>query len=451
MRLFLASVALLALASCGGGGGSSGGTTPPPVAGPPPAPPPPPPPPVATARAVVTASGPAFFNFYPDETFTFDTNAVGGYTTRNGEYFPSFSQGFVEAKYGSSGGDLSGRVKLAQMIDPNTGTYLRFGAPANAKIVSPLTALLLGGADQAKLKTQLGITGSIFGLSINPELLTFDPIAESRSTDPTRQLDAARLLAGNARALALGALIIDDGVTLPIFDYRPLAAALASGPNRFLFNQNAEMTSIVAAVPGYGGLRPDVQSAIAHLINAYAAAIFDRITEADGASTSLMGVIGWLAPRISELRTANSATAASAALAITAPQIRDEIARYRERIPITTTGFFFPGPDHYRTAVNTPLRLRSGTATGQILRYPLENDVNANGSGVIGFFGISGTTITAISVPAANTAQVSATLASDGEITITPLPGFTGLTYVDYTVRHGGGEVQNARMYVRVG
>lgn len=309
----------------------------------------------------------------------------------------------------------------------------------------------MGGADQAKLKTQLGITGSIFGLEgINPDLLVFDPVAESQSTDPARRLDAARLLAANARALALGALVLDNGITVPIFDFRLVAAALASGPNRFLFNQNAEMTAVVAAVPGYGALRPDVQSAIAHLINAYAAAIFDRITDADGASTSMVGVIGWLAPRIRDLKAANNASAAAAALTVTAPQIRDEILRYRERIPITQTGFFFPGPDHYETPVNTPLRLRSGVSMGQLLGYPLENDLNANATGSVGFFGNSGTTITAISVPAANTAQVSATLASDGEIVITPAPGFTGLTYVDYTVRHGGGEVQSARMYVRV-
>ena len=452
MRLLFASVALLALAACGGGGGSTGGTTPTPPPAPVPPPPPPPPPPVATARVIVTASGPAFFNFYPDETFTFDNTTPGGYGTRNGEYFPNFGQGFGGAAYNVGGGDLSGRAKTAQMIDPNTSTYLRFSVPASAKIVSPLTALLVGGADQTKLKTQLGITGSIFGLqSLDPDLFTFDAIAESQSANAARQLDAARLLAGNARALALGALVLDNGSPVPIFDFRPLATALASGPNRFLFNQNAEMTTIVAALPNYASLRPDVQSAIAHLLNAYAAAINDRIVDADGASTSVMGVIGWLAPRIRELRAANSASAASAALAVNAQQIRDEISRYRERIPITTTGFFFPGPDHYETTVNTPLQLRSGAAMGQLLGYPLENDLNANGAtGAIGFFGSSGTTITAVSVPAINATQISAVLGVSGTIDITPASGFRGLTYVDYTVRFGGGEIQTGRMYVRV-
>ena len=115
------------------------------------------------------------------------------------------------------------------------------------------------------------------------------------------------------------------------------------------------------------------------------------------------------------------------------------------------TGFFFPGPDHYETTVNTPLQLRSGAAMGQLLGYPLENDLNANGAtGAIGFFGSSGTTITAVSVPAINATQVSAVLGVSGTIDITPASGFRGLTYVDYTVRFGGGEIQTGRMYVRV-
>ena len=49
-----------------------------------------------------------------------------------------------------------------------------------------------------------------------------------------------------------------------------------------------------------------------------------------------------------------------------------------------------------------------------------------------------------------NNGQVSASLGADNEVIITPVPGFTGVTYVDYTVSHPEGETGNARIFVRV-
>jgi hypothetical protein len=451
-KVLVLGAIVFALASCGGGGsgGGSSGVVPPPSPAPVP-PPPPPPPPTAAARVLSVATGPSFFNFYADETFQFDANTAGGYGTREGEYFPNFARAFQPVLYGPVGGDLSNRAKSGQVIDANTGTYARFRAPAASKIISPLTSLLLAGPSQAKLKRQLGVNGSVFGLqAVDPDILTFDPVAESLSTDPARRADAARLLAANARAMAIAALQLDDSLTIMIFDSSVVGAALAAAPDQFLFNSNADMTSVVAAVPGYAALRPDVQSAIAHLINAYAAAVPVQITDADQSSRYLMGIIGYLAPQIRALRRTNSATAASAAMAITAPQISAAVDRYSERIAVTSTGFFFPAPDHYEMLSNSTLRLVSGAATGQILGHPLENDLNANGTtGAIGFFGAT-STITSVAVPAINATQVAAILGPNDEITITSLNGFTGLTYFDYTVRHPAGESRNARIFVRV-
>lgn len=450
-KVLVLGAIVFALASCGGGGGGSSGAVPPPSPAPVPPPPPPPPPPVAAVRVLSLSTGPSFFNFYVDETFQFDANTAGGYGTRDGEYFPNFARAFQPVLYGPASGDLSNRAKAGQVIDANTGTYARFRAPAASKVISPLTSLLVAGPSQAKLKRQLGINGSIFGLqAVDPDLLTFDPVAESLSTDTARRADAARLLAANARAMAIAALQLDDSLTLMIFDSNIAAAALSAAPDQFLFNNNANMTSVVAGVPGYAGLRPDVQSAIAHLINAYAAAVPVQITDADQSSRYLMGIIGYLAPQIRALRRTNSASAASAAMTVTSSQISAAIERYSDRIAVTTTGFFFPAPDHYEMLSNSTLRLVSGASTGQILGHPLENDLNANGTtGAIGFFGAA-STITSVTVPAINATQVAATLGPNDEITITSLNGFTGLTYVDYTVRHPAGESRNARIFVRV-
>tara|TARA_R110001599_G_scaffold42162_2_gene127156 strand:+ start:881 stop:2020 length:1140 start_codon:yes stop_codon:yes gene_type:complete len=378
---------------------------------------------------------------------------VGGFGTREGEYFPSFARAFRGSAFGSTFGDLSDQAKVGEMIDSSTGAYIRFYAPAAAKIISPVTALLLDGPEQAKLKRQLGITGSLFGLqSIDPDLLTFDPFAEALSNDPARSADAARLFAANARAMSILALELTEDLQIFAFDSSSvLSAALANAPDRFLFNDNAEMAAVVSRVPEYATLRPEVQSAIAHLINAYAAAAPIQINKANPASGYLMGIRGYLLPQIIALRQENSIAAASNALAVTTPQILLQIERYGENIAVTTTGFFLPAPDHYETTANTPLRLVSGRIVGRLTGHPLENDFHANGpKGSIGFFGSNDTQITAVSVPTMNNGQVSASLGADNEVIITPVPGFTGVTYVDYTVSHPEGETGNARIFVRV-
>lgn len=452
-RSHLVGALALALSACGGGGSGGGiaaqpGASPTPTATPAPVPTPTPTP-VASVRVVGVGTGPAFFIFYADETFQFNNTTVGGYGTRNGEFYANFARAFQTVAYGTFASDLPNRVKSAQVIDAETGTYGRFRAPAEGKVVSPLTSLLLGGPDQAKLKRQLGIVGSLFGLqSTDPDLLTFDPVTEALSAEPSRRADAARLLSANARALALGALLQSAPNDLYIIDTSILGVALAAAPDRFLFSDNAETTAVVARVPGYANLRPDVQSAIAHLVDAYAAAVPLQISDADQAARYLVGVQGYLVPGIRALRRANTAAAATAALAVSSPQIAAAVERYAERIPATTTGFFFPGADHYEMAGNTTLRLPivPGASTG----HPLENDLFANGpTGAIGFF-TAGSTITAVSVPASNVTQVSASLGPNSEIIITPAAGFTGLTYVDYTVSHPSGEVRSARIFVRV-
>ncbi len=452
MRILLASVAMLSLAACGGGGSSSGPVAPPPIT-PPPAAPPPPPPPTPTARTFATGTGPAFYIFNSDETFApNDPNFTGGYGTRDGFYFPSFRNAYRGAGFGILMGDLSNRAKIGQIIDAETGVYLQLRAPARATMVSPVTSLMLTSTDQAKLKRQLGIIGSLFGLQASdPDLLTYDAIAGLADTDASRRGDAARLLAANARVMGIAAATADIG--FPAFfvpDLTAIGTALNAAPDRFLFN-NADMTALLAGTPALSALRPDVQSAIAHLVNAYAAAIPIQINDADLGARYLMGIQGFLIPEIIKLRQANSAAAASAALAVSSPQIIAALQRYSERVPVTATGFFFPGPDHYTMATGATLRLTPPTM-GQTGNYPTGNDFHANAPmGAIGYFTNSGTTITGITVPSANASQVSTTLDATGQITIVAAAGFAGLTYFDYAARHPEGETQTARVYIRVG
>ncbi|MEM7700615.1 MAG: hypothetical protein AAF251_01625 [Pseudomonadota bacterium] len=89
---------------------------------------------------------------------------------------------------------------------------------------------------------------------------------------------------------------------------------------------------------------------------------------------------------------------------------------------------------------------------GQVfdVRHPLDNDFHANGT--TGSIGLAPgeRMVTSIMVPSINTAEISASLGDDNFITIVPASGFTGLTYVDYTVEHFEGETRTARIFVRV-
>lgn len=365
-----------------------------------------------------------------------------------------FPQGVRSFRFGNASGDLSGNPKVSAFIDGATSAYLAFGAPAESAIVSALTALLVNGPSQEKLKTQLGLTeGALRLVFIDPDLLTFDAIAEVNNSNPEIAEDARRVLAANVRAMALMTLASDFS-TIGYIAFGPgaeaLAPALDAGPNQVLFGVNDRMTAIVASLPRYQGLQPRVHSAIAHLVNAYGAAISLRIEDEREAAQYVMGLPGYLEPRINDLVEANTIAAADAALAVTSVDIDRALERFGDSLTPKNDGFLFPGPDYYEIDAGNQLVLRFVANTVLNPRHPLENDLHANGPvGSTGFFP-GDREMVSVAVPAINSGEVSASLGADNEVTIVPAMGFTGLTYIDYTMRHIEGETATARIFVRV-
>lgn len=447
-RILLTGAACVALAACGGGGSG-----PPPSSGPSPTPTPTPTPSPtptgSTARVLGLASGPSFWRFFDDSDFDDESEFVaGGYGNREGEYFPNFSErdGLPSKVSGQREGDLSDLGKAPLFIDAQSSLRTVLRAPGDATVVSPLTSLLPNGPDQDKLKRQLGVTENVFRLqTLDPDIRTFDPLKEALSDDAEVAADAERLLAANARALGLLSLQISPFVR-SVFpeDINSLSASLDAAPDAFLFNDNAAMSALVARLPLYSDLQSEVQSAIAHLINAYAATVPLRIETPEQAAQFQMAVVGFLVPRISELEQTNSSEIAAEVLALNIEDIRDAIARFAELIPITETGFFFPSPDYYETGAGIGLTL---VDDGIDEDHPIENDFTAVDDG---FLIPDGIAVSQVAVPSSNVSEVSASLGENNLITIMPASGFTGLTYVDYTVTDGNGETQTARIFVRV-
>jgi hypothetical protein len=475
--------ALLALSlfayGCGGGGGSADGSAvsivpppplplPPPPPPPPPAPPPPPPPPLLTAptQTVVTALGGfgmlAEFRFYPtgyslnskDYTLA-SSDRQGKYPAQPGQaLFPGFSGGVNTANNATL-------EKSASGVDSAAAMFMSNRAPAGATVVSPLTSLLVGSNTEEKLEAQLGVNGSLFGLSTDRAITTFVPTDALSSTDVTIAADGERLLAHHIRVLAVAAALqpISDGSLYPsglkLYNLDAMRAYLDVAPPQFLYT-NSNMVGLLSSVNLSGVLpatayRTDVLSAAAHLVNAYASAVGIRIANRQQATRFILGIWGYLVPELGRLLKANDAATAAEILAVTNQQILDATQRFNEQLPFDPNDNFFPAPDFYQVAKGGTYTVSATSGYDSPDRAFNSNDlhINPNPQGGNNFFpGIS--QVTAVTVPQINSNEVKAVLNADGTVTIQPTATFTGVTYFDYTVRHTIGDIEQGRVYVRV-
>jgi hypothetical protein len=306
------------------------------------------------------------------------------------------------------------------------------------------------GAKPGRGERALGLDGGVFSLQTNPDLVKYDIVAALASSDEDSRREGARVGAANLRAMAVAAVaerMIQPalGSSWTMYHYQSLGQYIASRPNNFLFN-NAEMSRFLASLVPSGRYREDVISAAAHLVNAYAAALGVQIADREQAARFTLGIRGYLLEEVDRLLQQNSAAAATAALAVNADQILQRTLRYREVLAFPA-GVYFPAPDFFSVPAGGQLSIAaSGLNNGSLTA----NDFYANGlSGSTGFFPASGQVLS-VSVPAANSAQLTAVLRTDGTVLATAAAGFTGVTYVDYLVRHSSGDQEAARVFVTV-
>jgi hypothetical protein len=304
---------------------------------------------------------------------------------------------------------------------------------------------------QAKLKTQLGINGSLFGLTADPDLRTYDPLAEIASGDPARSSDGAHLLAAHVRSLAVafggvggvqarGAPLdttTASGWGNPSWDI--VAGCLAAAPERFIFD-NAHMAGLLKCGGDASGanLTDETYSAIAHLVDAYAAAIPVRLDDPAAVARWTLGIKGYLLPTIANLANDPNPTALAAALAINSQTILDETARYADHLATPSSGVFFAGPDFAATRTGTAVTVPATAVRLNDLRY------QATDGGMV----IDGV-IQSVGVPSANASQLTASL-NNGDIDLTPAAGFRGATFAEYVTRGSDGANLTARIYLRV-
>lgn len=451
-RTVTASLLALLVGGCGGGGGggSGGGPTGPIAGAPTPTPTVTPTPTAPTYRAATTAPLAVQYRFFQTAAYTDQLSFP--YGTRDGYIGPNRVP-FQTGTIGTTAGTES-QWKLAADINVQTSQYFVVHGRPTARALTPVSSLLVRHADAARLKRQLGITGSLFAMTNDPDLDLYEAQAELATGDTARVMDAERFVAAILRAQAMEAATLGFAGFGSPDQFLALGERLNAAGDAFIFT-NERMSALLAGTPKWQNVREDVRSAAAHLINAFAAAIGTNASSDRAARYSLASV-GYLAAELEALARNNSEAAAAAALQVTAPMIESETIRYGERIPATATGFSFPAPDFYRleaarsSVIET---VKPGASqfflNGNVVDLPQSNDLTATSSGSPGFF-LPAVTIESITLPAGNAREISINRDAEGKITVTPVLGFVGLTYFDYVARNVAGETQVARIYLRI-
>lgn len=465
----LAAAGPLALTGCGGGGSGGSGGPPPVIVNPAPTPTPiptpaPTPTPSPTVRAYTASAVTGRIDFYTGNGTALGDTLTQGFLSRGGLYTPGYRgglSGYVGlGPNGSLSADYADRYKRLALIEHETSLYLLMDAPAEARVATPVTALITsGGIDQAKLKRQLGITGSLFGLATDPNILTYDAVTELASSDQARSLDGAKMFAANLRVIAIvrafGVMNFPQSSLgnemLPIQpgDFTRTGECLKAGTNEFLF-RNDRMTALATCYQGAVfrppvTIRPQTLSAIAHLIDAFAAAIGVNLQAPEDQARWRLAVEGWLAPNIARLATTQTDAADAAANAVTALVIHEETRIYGDRLRYNETGTYFTGPDFFALSSGGGSVTLAGSNT--LVLSPLFNDFYINPSNAD--WNASQSRIAAVTVPAAYAGRMSATLQPDGSVALNWNPGGTGAAFLDYTSQHPAGGSRTARIYLR--
>lgn len=461
MTLLRCGAMALVLAT-GGCGGGSGSPAPAPAPTPTPTPTPAPTPTASvTGRFFAATNGPCFVYLYSTAERSYSDSQVSGrYCSVDG----LFGTSVVPLRGVAFGprlfGDLSQSYLDVGGVEQAGLTYFRFSGPLGTRVFSPLSTLIEQAGSQTAVKRALGLDSGLFSLSTDRDLLTFDPAVALASNDESLRREGARIAAANLRAAAVAAglfiVVKGQGQFDPygprLADYQLFGQFLATNNSGFIFD-NAVMTRLLGATLNPNFYRADVLSAAAHLIDAYASTIGVQVSDQQSAARFTLGITGYLQVELSNLLRANSAEAATAALAVTNQTILDRTAIYlqapymfRQVIPANNDDAFYPGPDFFTTSGNS-LTIQAGGLSPSILANDLYADVGGTPGTNPGLFPSSSSQVVRVIVNPEHATEIAASI-SNGVITVAPLSGFKGQSFFLYRVRHPSGIEAGGVVYV---
>lgn len=195
---------------------------------------------------------------------------------------------------------------------------------------------------------------------------------------------------------------------------------------------------------------PSTLDAMAHVINLYTSAIGTKINSKDEAARRMLGIQGWLAVQLAQLRFSNSAATANRALALTEADVLTAINAMDPLFP-DMGAKLFPVPDFFRIRSDSEITLNSayqGHSAGGADTTLWENDLYASRT-VLGVVGSDFTT-GSVTVPESQQGALSVTLLEDRSVQIRSLNGFKGVAWFNYSVKAPDNEERTGRVYMIV-
>ncbi|MBO9669970.1 MAG: hypothetical protein J7485_05590 [Sphingobium sp.] len=442
----LALVALLA--GCGGSSSSPTPSVSPPTQTPTPTPPPGPT--ISVVGGSTTIAN--IFFFPPGQGYDGLSSAVP--TSVRG-YYPAIDTFLGAATSGTIPTNYADLKKVASTIDSAANVGAVFRAPEASRVISPISHMLSQSPDQAKLKSQLGLSNGPYALQVDRDLFTFDPVAAIGSGDPVARADGERILAQHVRlmALACGIGILRGGNSpepMRDCDYSRVARYLGQSGASYVFTEaNLALFYRNWIYDTATQMPAERVERAAHVLRLYLELIPERLATRAQSAQLQIGIFGYLFHKLDAIGVGNSTDA----LSLTSSDVANAIARYSETLTYGQNARTYPFPDFYRLA-------RGETFTAdKVVTYKRAFTEEVNRARLFAYndlysdrvFTDSLATIAAVEVPSQNSSEISAVLNPDGSVTMKAGSNFSGVTYFDYISRHPEtGALARGRVYVTI-
>lgn len=377
----------------------------------------------------------------------FDTNDNGivdadepvAYTDRGG------LAGRTVTGLAASGGTLPATATtrmIAVGADSATGFIAAsLSAPKGATVISPITTIIDKVGDQSLVRRATGL--SLAGTAIRDatDLLAFPAAQRLGNADVAVAADAARITAVNLRLLALMQLVSR-------FQGDPVDVGSGTGPEgaewiaaviRETGSADFKNPDFVQRVLAKGGVyipyRPEQTALAADIFARFMRTMPDTITDAP---TAYRYTIAWrffALAAIKRVFAAYPSAEADRVRLLTNADLEAAPSRFADTPRPVVDGQPYALPDY---------REIRGTTTISAISL-LANDTGRFPYGV----SPGGKTLTGVSIDPRFVSQVTLSQSTQGDITVTPADGFSGLVWFNYSARAEGVET-NQRVYVAI-
>ena len=312
----------------------------------------------------------------------------------------------------------------------------------------------------------LQMSSGDFRLSSTIDLKNFSASEHFESSDFAKQQVARELLASNIRLIALAtAVSIVSGGPLngpasdepaPMFqfqsaDSRKIAYFLKADGSACLYTKSGNRAFFQwLNRDNQQKYEPSTLDAMAHVVSLYSSAIGTRINSKEEAARRMLGIQGWLAVQMVQLRFDNNETTANRALALTEADVLNAINAMDPLFPIMDAKLF-PVPDFFRIRSDSEITLNStykGHSSGGADTTLWANDIYAERTVLSSYNDDLATT--SVSVPESQQKALSVTLLQDQSVRIRTLNGFKGVAWFNYKVKAPDNEERTGRAYMIV-